>query len=341
MLYQPSAIELEWTAPQLGSTILEEGICKVALRRSQMSAVADWLTFAEISRGQQLRAPTHNESVAVSTFVRRDGCKEYIEPLTGIARHPLSARVGCALQQSFTRMPVSRRQPLGFERPAPGPPGKYHLGYLILANHCGAADGSFCAQSRAYHSRGRNLLYDLGCSLFGSPMTRSDALYLGNAHTSSLQHFLALYGQNCIDFDSIWAWEAEVTKPDVWWKPVPPTVRAKMHFYNVFLKDPSDFTAVLNATARPEDHVVVKLDIDAPELEKAIVDTILADPLLLGLIDEFFFEYHFHMDNPNGPWGATQTQNKTGRNWVPDTVDVALATMQRLRRAGVRAHFWI
>ena len=61
--------------------------------------------------------------------------------------------------------------------------------------------------------------------------------------------------------------------------------------------------------------------------------TIANDDGLLALVDELFFEYHFRYDGShNFGWG------KLGKG---QTVDDALRLMYRLRRAGIRSHFWI
>lgn len=76
---------------------------------------------------------------------------------------------------------------------------------------------------------------------------------------------------------------------------------------------------------------VVKVDIDGgPELP--VVHAIANDPTLMKLVDELYFEYHFYFDGIDFGWGAMDPQN---------TADDALALMQKLRKGGVRAHFWI
>jgi hypothetical protein len=76
--------------------------------------------------------------------------------------------------------------------------------------------------------------------------------------------------------------------------------------------------------------VVVKLDIDTPELEHVIVDALAERPDLAAKVDEFFFEYHYYFDGMSFGW----------QTWGGD-VDTALGVMYRLRTLGIRAHFWI
>ena len=341
LAYRASAVELEWTASPVAITT--QGICTVANRPSQTSAITPWLTYVESSRSpERLREPTANESGVLSRFIGRNGCEEYIEPLTGVARHPLSSNMGC---RWYWRPDPKRAT--NFQVPERGMPGKYNLGYLLVHSECGG-ERSTCAR---YHRRPpstdrRFLYYDLGCSDYGKPMTQANALGQGSAYANSLQHFLAIYGQSCITFDGIWGWEGVRFDPVSWWRNVPAEVVHKLRFYNTPLLNTSDFFSVLNRTARPDDFVAVKLDIDEPPLEMALINALLEDPALAALVDELFFEYHFHWEGGAhakgpGPWGWTQSTNTTRRNYLPDSVDDALAVMRRLREVGIRAHFWI
>ena len=94
---------------------------------------------------------------------------------------------------------------------------------------------------------------------------------------------------------------------------------------------------------RPDDFAVVKVDFDSPTLEAALVEQMLA-PEISALVDELYFEYHFHFGaDARGPWGETQNKNKSSTDppYLPDDVDDALGLMRRLREAGIRSHFWI
>ena len=69
-----------------------------------------------------------------------------------------------------------------------------------------------------------------------------------------------------------------------------------------------------------------------PELP--IVREIIKQPELARLVDELYFEYHFYFDGIDFGWGVTRPSNQ-------DSVDEALELMQKLRRLGIRSHFWI
>ena len=122
--------------------------------------------------------------------------------------------------------------------------------------------------------------------------------------------------------------------PATYWAAVPAAVRAKLHFFNVGVEHephPNGFLAVLRSTARPHDFVALKVDIDNSPIELSIVERIADDPSLAILVDELFFEYHFKFDNLNFGWGKK----------IPHSVDDALKLMTKLRRRGIRAHFWV
>ena len=103
----------------------------------------------------------------------------------------------------------------------------------------------------------------------------------GGGRAPSLPLFYRLYTDRCLEPDEIYAWEPEPhVTPDEFWGELPATIRAKVHFYQTFVgegtlgdtvqgKKPStvSFLEILKATCKPEDFVVVKLDIDTPEAE--------------------------------------------------------------------------
>eukprot|EP00964_Phaeocystis_antarctica_P082243 scaffold51567_cov64-Phaeocystis_antarctica.AAC.1 len=95
--------------------------------------------------------------------------------------------------------------------------------------------------------------------------------------------------------------------------------------------NPASFLQMLASACKPEDFVVVKLDIDTPAIEQTIVAVLAQRPDLTALIDELFFEYHFYFDGLDFGWGKN----------VQGDVGTAIGTMYRLRSLGIRAHFWI
>ena len=153
-----------------------------------------------------------------------------------------------------------------------------------------------------------------------------------------------LYQDRCLEPDAIYSWELRkgVTSAE-WWGSAPASLRSKTHFFEVPVVEgeldealagkpnPSSFLQMLAFTSRPEDFVVVKLDIDTPAIEQTIIAVLSQRPDLAALVDELFFEYHFDFDGLDFGWDLN----------VQGDVDTALGTMFRLRSLGIRAHFWI
>ena len=308
------------------------------------------------------RPPISTAQRNVLSHFACDGRTEFIEPLTGYARHPF-ADLGCPhwpmfAQQWWKRLrdegqlgqrrpwwPNSaiklavwasagqpRRQPLGKEERAVAHAvasiparfqntGMVNTSYLVLPNHCG----------RSSPPGRRNLFFDVGCA---GPKS-------GVMGGFSISTFTDMYAQACIAFDRIYAWELTWQDPASWWRGMPQHLRARVTFFNIGVEqEPSNNRSaslihLLRETATPEDFVAIKLDIDHPSIELSIVRQIANDPSLAQLVDEIFCEYHFQFDHRtflDFLWSGL-----TGA----ETVDDALSLMHKLRKRGVRAHFWV
>lgn len=186
--------------------------------------------------------------------------------------------------------------------------------------------------------RGRNLLFDLGSGAYSSCRAGTAGCAIG----SSLPFFEGLYARACILFDKVYAWESvPMPAEDFWWD-VPLEMRGLLTFFNMGVKpeppergaERNSFLGMLEVTAKPDDFVVIKVDIDHPATELSIVRGILASDSLTRLVDELFFEFHFTFDDLDFGWGGAK---KTRGH----SVDDALELMQALRRKGIRTHFWV
>jgi hypothetical protein len=219
-----------------------------------------------------------------------------IEPLTGIARHPF-ARVGC-------HMPTPQTS-------------KFNTSYIHIPNVCNVA----------HDTRPGVKLFDLGCSVYGSRARVHRASGVG----PSLPLLEQWYESSCYTIDRMWGWEARPMDQKSWWRFVSNETRAKLTFNNHPVT-PDEFETTLVAATRPEDYVVVKLDIDTPRVEHKILDIIEKHA---HLVDELFHEYHFWFDGLNFGWGSNRHLRET------HNVTTAVRRMQQLRKKGVRAHFWV
>jgi hypothetical protein len=227
------------------------------------------------------------KNTKMSYYKNMDGSREYIEPLSGIGRHP-RAKVGCRLNNEVSIFDTSYINPL----------------YT-------------CNKHKDLFGK-RFLFYDLGCSVYDENM--------GGGLLSSIPQILKMYSKSCIKFDHIYGWEA-IPMPH-WWSAVPPNMSHKITFKNIPVTA-SEFRKVLHKTARSQDFVIVKLDVDNTKVELEIIDVIRKS----GLVDELFFEYHYYFDGMDFGWNTTVDD---GNN-----VDSALKLMRDMREFGIRSHFWV
>ena len=208
-----SSGEIEATWMRRGANNVGK-LCSTALQQlqEQHSLVDAWLGFTNSSFGVQARRPTQLERSAMSFMMCSNGREEPIEPLTGIARHP-RASFGCHPHDVFNH-------------------DKFDITYLSLHNKCNEDKGG----TGVKHTKAerRNIFYDLGASKYTEdPVTITRGSSLG----SSIKLFSKLYERNCITFDDIYAWEARTYDPAEYWKAVPTSVRAKLHFMNIPVED--------------------------------------------------------------------------------------------------------
>ena len=171
----------------------------------------------------------------------------------------------------------------------------------------------------------RNLLFDLGCTRWSDDRDPTGG-ERGSGRGPSLPLFTRMYEQRCITFDEVHGWESQPVPSHEWWRPVPRSMRSRLRFYNVGVDEgnmtdvlvrrrwaqpapkssrgraPTSFLRTLREVARPADFVVVKLDIDGGP-ERQIATALAEIPELLELVDEFFFEWHYHFDGRDFGWG--------------------------------------
>ena len=86
---------------------------------------------------------------------------------------------------------------------------------------------------------------------------------------------------------------------------------------------------MLERLAKPEDYVLLTLDIDASDLEKNFIEQILQSQVLHSLIDEIFFEMHVSVEEMGPYWGATAGELKD-----------SYVLFSKLRQFGIRMHSW-
>jgi hypothetical protein len=178
--------------------------------------------------------------------------------------------------------------------------------------------------------------------LQGAPWSTLQTMYPGrkylvdagtNRYSSGLAWFVDTYKDIGVEFDEIFAWEAQQYKPDDYWREVPADVARRLHFYNQPIQ--AEPSAKMNPLAwirhkfKPGDYIVFKLDIDNDELEDKFIRQIAESGDLKDMIAEMFFEKHF--DSPDmRPWFGSPATSYLS----------ALAGISKLRAAGIRIHYW-
>jgi hypothetical protein len=153
----------------------------------------------------------------------------------------------------------------------------------------------------------------------------------------SQKGLLDKYDGRGIHFDRHLMWEAIPRQgPDIL-KGVPGTEYHNFQYFNVpavaDVDDPRNPLNVLKTIARPQDFVVLKLDIDNSQLELSFIQQIITRPELYTRIDEFYWEPHFN----NRPMIACCWQHNVDTTM---SLNTTLHLFLQLRSLGIRAHGW-
>ena len=86
-----------------------------------------------------------------------------------------------------------------------------------------------------------------------------------------------------------------------------------------------------------DDLVIVKLDIDTPEVEQPLFELLLQDDSVNKLVDHFYFEHHIRLYEMRRWWGAAFGK----KIWDASTMQESLDIMNGLRKKGVSSHYWV
>jgi hypothetical protein len=148
--------------------------------------------------------------------------------------------------------------------------------------------------------------------------------------------FVDRFKRHDLTFDWIISYEREKYDPSEIYRTVPADVLPHYVYYNQGVeKDPdgkwNPWRMLRGMGARPNDYVVVKLDMDALDIEDSLVDQVTKDPRLLALIDEMFYEHRVNTKSMSPYWhteGSRAVLADTYRNFA------------LLRSKGVRMHSW-
>jgi len=177
---------------------------------------------------------------------------------------------------------------------------------------------TFTPGSKAYY-------FDLGASTWYQG--------LGGA---SQDWFYDTYKRCGVEFAGFFMWEAKYVIPGIVWKDIPFEVKYRYHWYNIPANpkpcSPDNPLNFIRLVAKRSDFVLLKIDIDNSPIEHQFIEQLLADPDLLALIDDFYFEHHVNVKEMHLNW---QTQNE------PQSLADTYRLFRKFREAGVRAHAWV
>eukprot|EP00956_Cyclotella_meneghiniana_P006993 scaffold9402_cov77-Cyclotella_meneghiniana.AAC.8 len=183
----------------------------------------------------------------------------------------------------------------------------------------------FYSMCKQLQKHSRLIFIDMGASLdFHEDMhSEKPAIYIQS-----------IYSKFGFVFDHIYAYEVNPKHPSKVFEAIPDELQSSWHWINVGVDarpcaKMNPFTMIENSFTK-DDFIVVKLDIDTPLVEHALVEQLREDPVLLDLVDQFYFEHHVHQKELANNWFGTMDGNVGG----------SLKLMNELRTKGVAAHYW-
>lgn len=290
--YRSSEYEKHWI-DNIAS--LQDNVC--AESNKQAHEIEEWMAHAKKSTAQRT---TDLPETIFSKFSFQNNCTgemttDYIEPLAGLTRSPFYCKRGLNTDDVMDK------------------------DYIIISwNVSRKRIVSPWYNARYYY-------FDLGASLYNSGMGGASQSWIVQA-----------YEDRGVLWDGIFGWEAIEHRPSSVWEIIPPHLKPIYHWYNIPVssqpKHPDNALEYIRRHARPQDYVLLKLDIDHTLTEEALVEQILGSEELLALIDEFIFEHHVNVGPMNAHWG---TYN------VPHRLQDTYRIFSTLRRKGILAHSWV
>jgi hypothetical protein len=203
--------------------------------------------------------------------------------------------------------------------------------------------------------RGRAFLFDLGCSVYDD-----------GAGGASESWFVNTYRARGIEFDRVLAWEMARIEPAKMFGGYPSDILDILSFFNV----PSDPNPegqqnplrMMRDLCVQADFVVIKIDIDNPDIEAEFIRQLINDATLHSLVDELFFEHHVLRSGISKIWGYPQFTNldrsdvfthladpispenvtyAPGKVVADNDITASYAIFHVLRELGIRAHAWV
>lgn len=316
--YIPSAWETYW------SSNIEEfqyKVCSILARSDQVNITVDVLQriislqktiFNKNSQRMPIDTQFSQMHYRRACFNKEHNAIQLIEPLIGLIRDPLTM---CPRVSSVSpKLYLSGESALQSKR------------FLLLAPSSPVQINPSLSTNIdtlapwLYSPGSQKILIDIGSSYFKSRN--------GNTAEIGTKWFYDYYKEKSIRFDRIIAYEFQILDTRRVWAELPEDVYPFYTFINVGVEaEMGRFNPwkMLEAIAKPEDYVVIKLDIDKPPLESALMSQLLDEnSRARSLIDELFFEKHV----------SNKPESKEDK--LKDSYEL----FTKLRQYGVRTHGW-
>lgn len=334
--YEASAWEQEWTN---NIETYRRDICGRLLTEADktipyMTANLMWSKIP----GDYKRLDEKQQNDALSLFSRyvyKNTCTdkaeyrvEYIEPLIGMLRDPFSicGRLPDNVEFALIRPTHEERvQSKVFTL------NGVHAPYSLFSESPTTPDNLKINGygSDRISSAPRRILIDLGSNLFNAWGASTAAF--------STDFFYRMYDRAGVPFDRIFAYEYEKLDPHKAWDVVPDSAFSVYTLINHGVESAKDskfspWTLLKKLAVTRADYVVIKLDIDSPDIESVLMKQLIADPDLMDVIDDMFFEHHVFIPEMYPYWVRKES--------TCETVTLSYDWFSKLRYHGVRMHSW-
>lgn len=336
--YEPSAWEKEWRDGELSGS-RRDTECEILATPPEVDRSVRLIRAVQGAvLNKKAVAPGDVELFSRMVYAERCGGREtgkrrsqLIEPLVGILRDPLTMcprptgvpdevynafAVGEGAIQSKRHFLIGEAAPWS---ETPADVSSWQMG--------GFTPGARLAGEEGPRAR-QNFLIDIGSSAYGS--------WRGDPTAVGASWFVERFHRHGLSFDWVISYEYTKHDPDEIYSNVPADLLPHYIYFNQPVeKTPggkwNPWRILKGMGARPEDYVVIKLDIDAPDIENPLIDQLMKDDSLLKVVDEVFYEHHVNTKVMLPHWG---TQGST----------ILMADSYRnfgeLRTKGVRMHSW-
>lgn len=320
--YLPSAWEQDWHDK---IDELQENVCRALAQPDQVDKSVRALNHIINLQKTLFNGSSNPADHFLSRMYYRRECSrtrstqlvfQLIEPLIGLLRDPL------------TICPRINNDDIPLDLYLDGDHDIQSKRFFLLAP---SAPHSFSKRKLSpiapwfFRSGSQKIFFDIGSSYFISRDGNTTGPHVGP------WWFYEYFRTKSLKFDRIFAYEYQELSSKKFWEQVPDDVFASLTFINVGVEEKGKFNPwnTLRSVARPEDYVIVKLDIDTPPLETALIQQLLDDEELRLLIDELFFEMHVTVNAMEKHWGTPPGNLRT-------TYDL----YSKFRRYGIRMHSW-